>query len=72
MLGGEKDALGQLERVAAAAGVEIGDDEPDLAVTLGGDGSMLKAFHRFLGTGVPVIGVNFGRVGFLTSLPASS
>jgi NAD+ kinase len=31
---------------------------------------MLKAFHRFLGTGVPVIGVNFGRVGFLTSMAA--
>ena len=64
------DAVSRLERVAAAAGVEIGDDDPDLAVTLGGDGSMLKAFHRFLGTGVPVIGVNFGRVGFLTSMPA--
>jgi NAD+ kinase len=29
---------------------------------------MLQAFHRFLGAGVPVIGVNFGRVGFLTSI----
>ena len=26
---------------------------------------MLRALHRFLDTGVPVIGVNFGRVGFL-------
>ena len=31
---------------------------------------MLRAFHRFLGAGVPVIGVNFGRVGFLTSIDA--
>jgi NAD+ kinase len=31
---------------------------------------MLRAFHRFLDTGVPVIGVNFGRVGFLTSIEA--
>src|SRR4051812_49884365 len=53
-------------------GVELTgeDDGPDLAVTLGGDGSMLRAFHRFLDTGVPVIGVNFGRVGFLTSIEA--
>jgi NAD+ kinase len=29
---------------------------------------MLRALARFLGTGVPVIGVNFGRVGFLTSV----
>ena len=30
---------------------------------------MLRALARYLGTGVPVIGVNFGRVGFLTSIP---
>jgi NAD+ kinase len=55
-----------------ANGVELTDEDgqPDLAVTLGGDGSMLRAFHRFLATGVPVIGVNFGRVGFLTSIRA--
>ena len=31
---------------------------------------MLRALQRFLGTGSPVIGVNFGRVGFLTSIAA--
>ena len=40
----------------------------DLAVILGGDGTVLRALTRFLGTGVPVIGVNFGRVGFLSSM----
>jgi NAD+ kinase len=40
----------------------------DLAVVLGGDGTMLRALTRFLGSGVPVIGVNFGRVGFLASM----
>jgi NAD+ kinase len=40
----------------------------DLAVVLGGDGTMLRALTRFLGTSVPVIGVNFGRVGFLASM----
>src|SRR3989442_3643051 len=40
----------------------------DIAVVLGGDGTMLRALHRFLGTDVPVIGVNFGRVGFLSSM----
>ena len=42
----------------------------DLAVVLGGDGTMLRAFKRFLGTQVPVIGVNYGRVGFLASIEA--
>lgn len=41
----------------------------DLAIVLGGDGTMLRALARFLGTGVPVVGVNFGRVGFLASIP---
>ena len=51
----------------------VGEPEPDLtsadiAVVLGGDGTMLRALQRFLGTEIPVIGVNFGRVGFLASI----
>ena len=47
-----------------------GDDPAgaDLAVVLGGDGTMLRALARFLEQAVPVIGVNFGRVGFLASI----
>jgi NAD+ kinase len=51
----------------AVAGGDAG--EADIAVVLGGDGTMLRALQRFLGTQVPVIGVNFGRVGFLASIP---
>jgi NAD+ kinase len=43
-------------------------DEAEIAVVLGGDGTMLRALTRFLGTGIPVVGVNFGRVGFLSSM----
>jgi NAD+ kinase len=42
--------------------------DADIAVVLGGDGTMLRALTTFLGTDVPVIGVNFGRVGFLASI----
>src|SRR2546427_7511854 len=54
----------------------VGEPEPDLesadiAVVLGGDGTMLRALQRFLGTDVPVIGVNFGRVGFLASIQSN-
>jgi NAD+ kinase len=67
------DAIRRLETVAADHGVELtgSDLDVDLAVALGGDGTMLRALHRFLGTSVPVLGVNFGRVGFLTSVPGS-
>jgi len=47
-----------------------GDNGADLAVVLGGDGTMLRGLRRFLGTGVPVLGVNFGRVGFLAGVEA--
>jgi NAD+ kinase len=43
-------------------------DDADIAIVLGGDGTMLRALGRFLGTGIPVIGVNFGQVGFLSSI----
>jgi len=50
------------------AAVEGDTASVDIAVVLGGDGTMLRALTRYLGTGVPVIGVNFGRVGFLSSM----
>jgi NAD+ kinase len=66
------EAEERVKRVAESAGAEIAGEEelPQLVVTLGGDGSMLKALREYLGSGVPVIGVNFGRVGFLTSIAA--
>ncbi len=46
-------------------------ERAEIAVVLGGDGTMLRALGRYLGTPVPVVGVNFGRVGFLASMPES-
>jgi NAD+ kinase len=78
-------AVTRLRGAAAAARVELLFDEgeaerygveaapngrADLAVVLGGDGTMLRALTRFLETDVPVLGVNFGRVGFLTTMQA--
>ena len=70
-----KDVSGALDRmraVAKRAGVELLFDgeggNPDIAVVLGGDGTMLRGLARFLASGVPVLGVNFGRVGFLTAI----
>ena len=51
------------------APAEADPADVDVALVLGGDGTMLRALARYLDTGVPVIGVNFGRVGFLSSIP---
>jgi NAD+ kinase len=70
---GAEAASERVRAIAAEAGVEVvdGDDaRPDLVVVLGGDGTMLQALARYLGTDVPVLGVNYGRVGFLTAVAA--
>ena len=37
-------------------------------VVLGGDGTMLEAAHRFGGQGLPLMGLNMGSLGYLTSV----
>jgi NAD+ kinase len=39
-----------------------------LCLVLGGDGTMLRAFHLTRDLSIPVAGVNLGRVGFLTTI----
>lgn len=40
----------------------------DLAVSLGGDGTMLRTVHLALETGVPVLGANLGQLGYLSAV----
>jgi NAD+ kinase len=43
-------------------------EQIDICVALGGDGTVLGALRAYAGTGVPVFGINFGEVGFLTAV----
>jgi len=44
------------------------DGRADLVIAVGGDGTLLQAAHRFRGSGVPILGINIGYLGFITSI----
>ena len=62
------------DRTVAAANQDESDNNPDaltgsdLIVTIGGDGTILRGVHAAAPRGVPVLGVNMGRVGFMSDL----
>ena len=53
---------------SSADGMKMQPGGEDLILVMGGDGSILRALAREAGSGAPVIGVNYGRVGFLASI----
>ncbi len=59
LVGGSGGAACRSEELAARS---------DLVIVVGGDGSMLNMAKHVVSSGVPVIGVNRGRLGFLTDV----
>ena len=55
------DAVVELAALAAKS---------DLAVVVGGDGTLISCARLMADHGVPLVGVNLGRLGFLTDIPA--
>jgi NAD+ kinase len=57
--------------LAEQDGVRLGvnaAEQTDLAIVLGGDGSILTALRTYAGRGVPVFAFNFGVIGFLATI----
>jgi NAD+ kinase len=52
-----------------AADVRTIGEQADLAVIVGGDGTMLGIARDLAPHGVPLVGINFGRLGFITDIP---
>ena len=59
--------------IEAADGLRLGaePDDTQLAVVLGGDGTILRALRRYAGQRVAIFAVNFGTIGFLATVEPS-
>jgi Predicted sugar kinase len=44
-------------------------EEADILVVVGGDGTFLSAARKFSAFQKPIVGINLGRLGFLTEIP---
>ena len=58
---------GLKEREGCILGAEI-DGETDLVMVLGGDGTILTALRMFAGRRAPVFAINYGAIGFLSTV----
>jgi NAD+ kinase len=64
-------ALREMRELVQARGCEVlseGASGADLAIVIGGDGSMLSAARELVRHRVPLVGINQGRVGFMTDI----
>jgi NAD+ kinase len=52
-------------------GTDLDTDGLDVVISLGGDGTMLRAVDTAYEAGVPVLGVNVGQMGYLTEVEPS-
>lgn len=46
---------------------QVDPDFPDALITFGGDGTLLRGARLLKGREIPILGINLGRVGFLTT-----
>lgn len=49
-------------------GLDTAYTDATYAIVFGGDGTMLRCAHQLIGTDIPLLGVNYGRLGYLTEV----
>jgi NAD+ kinase len=64
----EVEKHGLKSRDGLTLGADPVEDGTELALVLGGDGTMLRAMRTFANRGVPVFSFNFGAIGFLATV----
>jgi len=64
----EEGIAADLGMVAAAAAIDSIAANADVAIVLGGDGTLLAAARRLAAHDVPLVGINQGRLGFMTDI----
>lgn len=63
-----KEAKEDLSAWLTGRGIDVVEDGADLLISLGGDGTMLKAAQEAHASDALLLGVNLGRVGYLTEV----
>ena len=67
----KKHSLGKTGLTATVVS-SLEESSVDMCIALGGDGTILRAFRRLGGSMTPVLGINFGTIGFLAALGSSA
>ena len=62
------ESHGKCAKIVGSSSEVTQIDWADLVIVLGGDGYVIQAAKRFAGSHVPIFGVNFGTLGFLTEV----
>jgi NAD+ kinase len=56
------------QAIVASDALQIDDDHPDIAISIGGDGTLMSAFHKYFESNnqIGLIGIHTGHLGFYT------
>ena len=57
-----------IEEIGSDGGLRSDMCKTDMLITVGGDGTILRAARAVVGQAIPILGINLGRLGFMTEL----